>query len=56
MYFTRKYTDMSYLEIGYQFGNRDHSTVIYAIKKIEKEKSKITGTSEDLNNIENLLT
>ncbi len=56
MYFTRKYTDMSFLEIGYQFGNRDHSTVIYAIKKIEKEKSKITGTSEDLNNIENLLT
>ena len=56
MYLTRKYTDMSFLEIGYQFGNRDHSTVIYAIKKIEKEKSKITSTSDDLSNIENLLT
>lgn len=54
MYLCRKYTDMSYQDIGYHFGNRDHSTIIYAIKKIEKSKNK--HILNDLYNIENLLT
>ena len=36
MYITRKLTDLSYPEIGANFGGKDHSTIIYAIKKIEK--------------------
>jgi chromosomal replication initiator protein len=35
MYITRKLTKFSYPEIGQCFGGRDHSTVIYSIKKIE---------------------
>ena len=54
MYLCRKYTDMSYQDIGYQFGNRDHSSIIYAIKKIEKSRNK--EIINDLHNIENLLT
>ncbi len=52
MYICRKLTNHSFPEIGSKFGGKDHSTVIYAVKKIE---SKI---KEDLileNNI-NLLT
>jgi len=53
MYLSRKYTDTSFQNIGYQFGNRNHSSIIYAIKKIEKSKNK--QLSSDLYNIENLL-
>lgn len=37
MYICRKLTDHSYPEIGTKFGGKDHSTIIHAIKKIEKK-------------------
>ena len=37
MYFCRQLTDLSYKEIGKAFHNKDHSTVIYAVKHITKE-------------------
>jgi chromosomal replication initiator protein len=36
MYLTRKLTNMSYPEIGSRFGGKDHSTVISAVRKIER--------------------
>ena len=36
MYICRKLTSSSYPEIGNKFGGKDHSTIIHAIKKIEK--------------------
>ncbi len=36
MYLSRKVTSMSYPEIGGRFGGRDHSTVISAVRKVEK--------------------
>ncbi len=36
MYICRKMTNLSYPEIGEKFGGKDHSTIIHAIKKIEK--------------------
>jgi chromosomal replication initiator protein len=36
MYLARQLTSMSYPEIGSRFGGKDHSTVISAVKKIEK--------------------
>ncbi|HPJ33248.1 MAG TPA: chromosomal replication initiator protein DnaA [Spirochaetota bacterium] len=37
MYLTRKLTDMTTTDIGKQFGDRDHSTVVNAINKIEED-------------------
>lgn len=37
MYLCRKLTDASYPQIGDQFGGRDHTTVIHANEKMEKE-------------------
>ncbi len=37
MYLMRKYTKKTLPEIALAFGGKDHSTVIHAIKKIEKE-------------------
>lgn len=50
MYLARKYTDLSFREIGESFGHKDHSTVMYAIKRVEKSKEMY-----DLKKIENLL-
>lgn len=36
MYLARKWTDASFPEIGEKFGGRDHSTVIYACKRVEE--------------------
>ena len=36
MFFARTLTPMSYPEIGRRFGGRDHSTVIYAMRAVER--------------------
>ena len=35
---------MTFPQIGIDFGNRDHSTVMHAYKKIEKEVKDNTNT------------
>jgi chromosomal replication initiator protein len=55
MYLSRKYTDLSYKEIGVSFGNKDHSTVIHAVRRIEQGRLKRKEIQEDLKNIENLI-
>ena len=52
MYLAKVLTESSYQEIGKYFGNKRHSTVIFAIKKI-KEKSK--SSAEFQSQIENLI-
>jgi chromosomal replication initiator protein len=37
MYLMRELLDISLVEIGKQFGGRDHSTVIHSIQKVEQE-------------------
>ncbi len=37
MYLCREIANMSFPQIGVDFGGRDHSTVMDACKKIEKE-------------------
>jgi len=36
MYICRNMTNLSYPEIGSKFGGKDHSTIIHAVKKIQK--------------------
>ncbi len=55
MYISRKLTSSSYPEIGAKFGGKDHSTIIHAIKKIEKQMAddlQLRATVEKL--IDNL--
>jgi chromosomal replication initiator protein len=55
MYLARKYTDLSFKEIGNSFSHKDHSTVIHALRKIEKEKDEKKEVQKDLTKIESLL-
>ena len=36
MYVVREITGMTQLEIGQEFGGRDHSTVVYALQQVTK--------------------
>jgi len=56
MYLCRKHTDLSYNEIGYSFGRKDHSTVIYSVRRIEKLRNKRKDIQEDLNRLESLFS
>lgn len=51
MYLARKLTNCSYPEIGSKFGGKDHSTVIHAVRKIEKrleDDPKLRNTIETI--------
>ncbi len=51
IYAVREITDLSMNLIGEEFGNRDHSTIVYAIKQIEKNMTKdpkLKATVEDI--------
>jgi chromosomal replication initiator protein len=55
IYLARKNTPLSLNEIGAHFGHKDHSTVIYAIKRIQKNMELNKTIVDDLKKIENLL-
>ena len=44
MYLIRELTGSSYLQVGKQFGGRDHTTVMHAHKKIGKQQQTDAGT------------
>jgi chromosomal replication initiator protein len=48
MYVCRELTDLSYPQIGKEFGGRDHTTVIYAYEKISKLMKERRKTYEDV--------
>ena len=45
----------SLTKIGADFGNRDHTTVMYAIKKIEKEIKEKTDTKLIVESVKNII-
>ena len=51
MYAVREITGMSLEEIGREFGNRDHSTIVYAMKKMESSLQKNKGLKETVDDI-----
>ena len=44
MYLAKRLTTRSLPEIGRKFGNRDHSTVIHAVRRIEE----LRGTDREI--------
>ena len=48
MYLSKNLTSRSLPEIGRRFGNRDHTTVIHAVKKVEELMSKDVSFDEDV--------
>jgi len=51
MYIAKKLTNFSLAEIGSAFGGKDHATVIYACKQIEKARQKDDNLAKLINNI-----
>ena len=55
MYLCRNVAQMSMPQIGREFGNRDHSTVIHACNKIEKGIKDDSNTKLNVESVKNLL-
>jgi len=51
MYLCRELTKASFPEIGAAFGGKDHSTVIYACKQIDKDKDVMPHVKDAINEI-----
>ena len=56
MYISRQLTSSSYPEIGEKFGGKDHSTIIHAIRKIEKMMEEDFQFKTTVENIKNTLS
>ena len=51
MYVVREITQMPMVEIGKEFGGRDHSTVVYAIQQIEEKSARDPVTKATVSDI-----
>lgn len=55
MYLCREIANMSFPQIGVDFGGRDHSTVMHACKKIEKEVKEKNNTKLIVDSVKNII-
>ena len=55
MYLAKNLTSMSYPEIGKRFGNRDHTTIMHAVRKIEELMEQDASMCDDINLLKSLL-
>jgi len=53
IYLTKILTSKSLPEIGREFSNRDHTTIIHSVKTIEKLKENDSEMSNNINNLKN---
>ena len=53
IYLTKILTSKSLPEIGREFSNRDHTTIIHSVKTIEKLKEEDTEMNNNINNLKN---
>ena len=56
MYLCREVANMPFPKIGQDFGNRDHSTVMHAYKKIQSEVKEKTNTKLIVESVKNIIT
>ena len=55
IYLTKTLTSKSLPEIGRDFSNRDHTTIIHSVKTIEKLKNKDLEMNENINKLKNII-
>lgn len=55
MYLMREEAKLSYPSIGEKFSNRDHTTVLYACRKINKEIEESEAVEQEINTIKDRL-
>lgn len=55
MYLARKHTRFSLGEIGGYFGGRDHTTVMHAVRAIDKRRTDNTRLDSDISQLESVL-
>ena len=55
IYLTKIMTTKSLPEIGREFSNRDHTTIIHSVKTIEKLKEKNTDMNDNINKLKNII-
>ena len=53
IYLTKILTSKSLPEIGREFSNRDHTTIIHSVKTIEKIKEKDSSMVDNINKLKN---
>lgn len=56
MYLCRQLTDASYAEIGRHFGNRDHTTVLHACRKIQERAERDPAAARVLGHLQLQIT
>ncbi|QFY89308.1 chromosomal replication initiator protein DnaA [Magnetovirga frankeli] len=56
MALSRELTNQSMPEIGKSFGGRDHTTVLYAVRKVDELRGENSRIDEDYNNLLRTLT
>ena len=56
MYLCREIANMSFPQIGTDFGGRDHSTVMHAYNKIKKDVKEKTNTKLIVESVKNIIT
>jgi len=55
IYLTKILTTKSLPEIGREFSNRDHTTIIHSVKTIEKLKEKNPDMNDNINKLKNII-
>ena len=55
MFLAKNLTSLSYPEIGRQFGNRDHTTIMHAVRKIEELMEADAGLADDVSLLKSIL-
>ena len=55
IYLTKILTTKSLPEIGREFSNRDHTTIIHSVKTIERLKEKNPDMNDNINKLKNII-
>jgi chromosomal replication initiator protein len=55
MFLAKNLTSLSYPEIGRRFGNRDHTTIMHAVRKIEELMEADASLADDVSLLKSIL-